>query len=135
MPMAKATVEATEKARILVVDDNVDTVKGMAILLNLAGHEVVTAHNGPQAIEVARAHRPQFILLDLGLPGMSGYEVAKRLREEDDCKHAVIVAVSGYGQAEDRQRTKAAGFDHHLLKPVSYDELFTLLGAKPKRST
>ncbi len=135
MPMAKETDEATGKAHILVVDDNVDTVKGMAILLNLAGHEVVTAHNGPQAIEVARAYRPQFILLDLGLPGMSGYDVAKRLREEDVCKDAVIVAVSGYGQEEDRHRTKAAGFDHHLLKPVSYDELFSLLGPKLKRST
>jgi PAS domain S-box-containing protein len=135
MPSAKRTDEATEQARILVVDDNVDTVKGMAILLNLAGHEVVTAHNGPQAIEVARAYRPQFILLDLGLPGMSGYDVAKRLREEDGCKDALIVAVSGYGQDEDRHRTKAAGFDHHLLKPVSYDELFTLLGPKLKRLT
>jgi CheY-like chemotaxis protein len=95
----------------------------------------VTAHNGPQAIEAARASRPQFILLDLGLPGMSGYDVAKRLREEDVCKDAVIVAVSGYGQEEDRYRTKAAGFDHHLLKPVSYDELFTLFGRERKLST
>ena len=135
MPMAKGTDEATEKARILVVDDNADTVKGMAILLNLAGHEVVTAHDGPQAIEAVRAYRPQFILLDLGLPGMSGYDVAKRLREEEGCEDALIVAVSGYGQEEDRHRTKAAGFDHHLLKPVSYDELFTLLRPRRKRST
>ena len=86
MSSANVSDEATGQARILVVDDNVDTLKGMAILLNLAGHEVVTAHNGPKAIEVARAYRPQFILLDLGLPGMSGYEVAKRLREEDLAK-------------------------------------------------
>ena len=131
----RRTDDATGKAHILVVDDNVDTVKGMAILLNLAGHEVVTAHDGPQAIEAARAYRPQFILLDLGLPGMSGYDVAKRLREEEACKDALIVAVSGYGQEEDRHRTKAAGFDHHLLKPISYDELFALLGPKSQRST
>jgi CheY-like chemotaxis protein/two-component sensor histidine kinase len=130
LPMAKETMAATGKAHILVVDDNVDTVKGMAILLNLAGHEVLTAHNGPQAIELAQAYQPQCILLDLGLPGMSGYDVAKRLREDERCKNALIVAVSGYGQAEDRERTRAAGFDHHLVKPISYQELSTLLGSK-----
>ena len=126
LPLASGSNGACGKARILVVDDNVDAVKGMAILLNLAGHEVMTARNGPEAIEVARGYNPQFILLDLGLPGMNGYDVARHLREEQACKDALIVAVSGYGQEEDRRRTRAAGFDHHLVKPVCYDELLRL---------
>jgi PAS domain S-box-containing protein len=134
-PMTKETEEAPGKTRILVVDDNADTVRGMEILLKLAGHQVVTARNGSQAIEVAQAHQPQCILLDLGLPGMSGYEVVKRLRQEDNCKNALIIAISGFGQPDDRHRTKAAGFDHHLVKPISYDELFSLLATKSKRST
>ena len=119
----------------MVVDDDVDAVQGMAFLLKLAGHGVVAAHDGPAAIEVARTCRPQIILLDLGLPGMSGYEVARRLREEPASRDALISAVSGYGQEEDRHRTQAAGFDHHLVKPIGYDELFTLLAPDPKRPT
>jgi signal transduction histidine kinase/ActR/RegA family two-component response regulator len=133
--LMKATDEAKEPARILVVDDNVDSVKSMAMLLKLAGHTVMTAHNGPQAIEVAQAYRPQCILLDLGLPGMSGYDVAKRLRQDANGKNALIVAVSGYGQEEDRRQSKAAGFDHHLVKPINHEELSSLLGPNPDRST
>ena len=118
-----------KKARILVVDDNVDTARGMARLLKLLGHEVATAHDGPEAIEVAREFRPEFILLDIGLPGMSGYEVASQLRQEECCEDAVIVAVSGYGQDEDRRRSKEAGFDHHLVKPLDHDALLSLLSA------
>ncbi len=114
-------------SRILVVDDNVDTARGLEVLLNLSGHEVMVAHCGIDAIALARARTPQFILLDLGLPGMSGYDVASRLRAEPCGQQATIVAVSGYAQDEDRQRTKAAGFDHHLVKPVSFNELLTLL--------
>jgi CheY-like chemotaxis protein len=125
--MAKGRSEPKGKSRILVVDDNIDTVKGMEILLRLSGHDVRTAQSGPQALEQARLHLPHFILLDIGLPGMNGYEVAKQLRAEEWGKNALIVAVSGYGQEEDRQRTKAAGFDYHLVKPISYDELHTLL--------
>lgn len=135
IPEPTKPIEVKGKAQILVVDDNVDTVRGMAILLNLAGHEVVAAHDGPAAIEVARTCRPQIILLDLGLPGMSGYEVARRLRQEQASRDALIIAVSGYGQEEDRHRTRAAGFDHHLIKPISYDELFTLFAPDPKRPT
>jgi signal transduction histidine kinase/CheY-like chemotaxis protein len=120
-----------KKARILVVDDNVDTARGMGRLLKLIGHEVSTAHNGPEAIEVAKGFNPDFILLDIGLPGMSGYEVALQLRQEECCKDAVIVAISGYGQDEDRRRSKEAGFDHHLIKPLDHDALLTLLSAGP----
>lgn len=99
----------------------------MARLLKLLGHEVATAHAGPDALEIARDFRPEFVLLDIGLPGMNGYEVASRLRTEPRGEDAVIVAVSGYGQEEDRRRSRAAGFDHHLIKPVDHDALLSLL--------
>ncbi|WP_165250277.1 hybrid sensor histidine kinase/response regulator [Paludisphaera soli] len=118
-----------KSSRILVVDDNVDTARGMARLLKLLGHEVAVAHDGPEGIEAARRHWPDFVLLDIGLPGMDGYEVASRLRREECGRHAVIVAVSGYGQDEDRRRSKEAGMDHHLLKPLDYDALLSLLSA------
>jgi CheY-like chemotaxis protein len=114
-------------ARILVVDDNVDMARGMARLLKLLGHEVAVAHSGPEGIDVAREQRPDFILLDIGLPGMDGYEVAARLRQEECCKDSVIIAVTGYGQDEDRRRSKEAGFDHHLVKPLDHDALLSLL--------
>ncbi len=120
---------ASRKARILVVDDNADTRRGMVRLLKLIGHEVATAHDGHEAIKVARKFGPEFILLDIGLPGMDGYEVASRLRREEWCKDAVIVAVSGYGQDEDRRRSKEAGFDFHLIKPLDHDALLSLLSA------
>ena len=100
---------------------------GLAMLLELTGHDVVTAHSGPEAIEAAQAHRPELILLDIGLPGMDGYEVVKRLRQHPCCKDSVIVAASGYGQEEDYRRTKAAGFDYHLAKPIEFDALSLLL--------
>jgi PAS domain S-box-containing protein len=113
--------------RILVVDDNIDTARGMSRLLKLLGHDVATAHAGPDALEIARDFHPEFVLLDIGLPGMDGYEVASRLRKEPRCQGAVIVAVSGYGQDEDLRRSKAAGFDHHLIKPLDHDALLSLL--------
>ena len=110
-----------EASRILVVDDNVDTARGMARLLKLLGHDVQTAHDGPSALDAARTLRPEFVLLDIGLPGMDGYEVARRLRRGGVLQGAVIIAVSGYGQDEDRRRSREAGFDHHLVKPVDHD--------------
>jgi signal transduction histidine kinase/CheY-like chemotaxis protein len=135
MPLVQEPGEAKAKTVILVVDDNVDAVRTLAILLKLAGHDVMTAHRGPEAIELARLCRPQIILLDLGLPGMSGYDVVKRLRGEEWGGDALIVAVSGYGQEEDRQRTNEAGFDLHLVKPINYDELLTLIRRKSERTT
>jgi len=114
-------------SRILVIDDNIDTARGLGRLLRLLGHEVATSHDGPAALEAAREHRPEFVLLDIGLPGMDGYEVARRLRQDEGCKDAVLVAISGYGQDEDRRRSKQAGIDHHLVKPIDHDALVTLL--------
>jgi two-component system OmpR family response regulator len=114
-------------AQVLVVEDHADTVESMAKLLELFGHEVQIARDGPQAIAAARRWRPEFILLDLGLPGMDGYEVARRLRQEGPCQETVVIAVTGYGQPEDRERSRAAGIDHHLLKPVDPDVWRSLL--------
>jgi CheY-like chemotaxis protein len=99
----------------------------MVRLLKLLGNKVEPAHDGPSAIEAARTLRPEFILLDIGLPGMDGYEVARKLREEPCCKASVIIGVSGYGQEEDRRRSREAGFDHHLVKPVDFDKLVSLM--------
>ena len=117
--------------RVLVVDDNEDTARGMARLLRHSGHTVQVAHTGPDAIVAAREHHPEVVILDIGLPGMDGYEVAAQLRREECCKEAVIVAVSGYGQDEARRRSKHAGFDFHLVKPVDIDSLMTLFGRSP----
>jgi CheY-like chemotaxis protein len=95
--------------------------------LKLLGHEVHVAYDGREAIGAARSHRPEFVLLDIGLPGMDGYQVARELRKEDYGKDAIIIAITGYGQEEDRRRSKEAGFDHHLVKPINPDALLTLL--------
>jgi len=142
LPLARTTALAVTTAehdgppagrgsRILVVDDSVDTARGMVRLMKLLGNEAITAHDGHTAIEVARTFRPDFVLLDIGLPGMDGYEVATALRGDLLLKDAVIIAVSGYGQEEDRRRSRAAGFDHHVVKPVDFDSLISLIG-RPK---
>jgi CheY-like chemotaxis protein len=105
--------------RVLVVDDNLDAADGLAAALKLSGHDVRAAYDGPSALAIAEAFRPQAVLLDLGLPGMDGYEVARRLRETPALKGTWIAAVTGWGQPEERQRSKEMGFDRHLVKPVA----------------
>ncbi len=104
--------------RVLVIDDHPDTTQGLARLLRLLNHEVLTAHDGPTGLAAARAHRPEVLLLDIGLPGMDGYQVAEKLRREDFGKDMLLIAVTGYGREEDRQRALSAGFDHFVTKPV-----------------
>ena len=116
-----------KSAEVLVVDDNADTARGMELILKFNGHDVQTANDGRAAISVAQVYRPDIVLLDIGLPGMDGYQVAARLRQEESSKGAVIIAVSGYGQEEDRRRSQEAGFDHHMVKPVDHDALLKLL--------
>ena len=113
--------------RILVVDDNSDSAESMALLLRASGHEVHTAHDGASALEQAGAHKPEIVLLDIGLPGMSGYTVAKRLRAIPELDAVTLIAMTGYGQEEDRKRTRDAGFDHHLVKPIDLAVLTALL--------
>jgi CheY-like chemotaxis protein len=100
----------------------------MARLLKFSGHEVRVAHDGEDAIRIAREHRPEVMLLDIGLPGMDGYELATTLRGEEWSKDSVLIAVSGYGEEQARDRSKEAGFHQHLVKPVNFDTILALLG-------
>ena len=111
------------KCRILIVDDNSLSSKSTAMLLRLMGHEIATAFNGFEGIEVAGTFRPDVILLDIGLPKLDGYEVAQRIREQPWGKGTLLIAVTGYGQEEDRRRSLQAGFDYHMIKPVNLAEL------------
>jgi CheY-like chemotaxis protein len=129
-PAAGRVKTARQGARVLIADDDEDTARLLGRLLGLAGHEVVTAHRGDEAIGAAKAFRPEFILLDIGMPGMSGYEVASRLRRDECCEKAVFIAVSGYGQEQDRERSREAGFDQHLTKPLDHDALLSMLSAE-----
>ena len=113
--------------RVLVVDDNTDAADGLAALLKLNGHEVRVAYDGPSALAMAETFRPQAVLLDLGLPGMDGHEVARRLRQNPELKGTWLAAVTGWGQPEDRQRSKEMGFDRHLVKPVKPSLVVQLL--------
>jgi signal transduction histidine kinase len=120
-------VRLTSSRRVLVVDDNADAAESLALLLRLSGHQVETVHDGPAALAAARVHRPEVVLLDLGLPGMDGYEVARRLRAETLADDIFLVALTGYGREEDRRRSHAAGFHRHLVKPVAPADLHDLL--------
>jgi CheY-like chemotaxis protein len=118
---------ARTKRRVLVVDDNVDAAITVASLLKAWGHDVHIVYNGPAAIDAARMYRPEIVLLDIGLPGMSGYEVARTLRSDPLHQGVLITALTGYGQAEDRARSHAAGFDYHLTKPPDMSVLEKLV--------
>jgi two-component system CheB/CheR fusion protein len=118
---------ASAPRRVLVVDDNVDSAESMALLLSLKGYEVATAHDGPAALVKAAAFHPEAVLLDIGLPGLDGYQVATRLRGRRRTAKSLLVALTGYGQEEDRNRALQAGFDHHLTKPVDPQAIYDLL--------
>lgn len=120
--------------RILVIDDNMDAADSIAALLHTWGHDTHVAYEGMAAIEAARRYHPDAILLDLGMPGMDGFEVARRLRQEPGLQKALLIALTGWGQAEDRQRTREAGFDHHLVKPVDPQVLEAMLGRDARDS-
>jgi signal transduction histidine kinase/CheY-like chemotaxis protein len=121
--------------RVLVVDDNVDAAESLTLLLRLRGHEVQKAHTGPEALRAAAEHRPEVVVLDIGLPGMDGYEVARRLRQEPRFQETVLVAVTGYGKEDDRRRSEEAGFDHHLVKPVDPQALHQVLAKTYRNRT
>jgi PAS domain S-box-containing protein len=118
-----------EKVKVLVVDDNVDAANMLAMLLKTKGHQVLSESCGLTALEVSVQYQPHMILLDIGLPGMDGYKVAQRLREQHATKNILLVALTGYGQPEDRQRSKDAGFDYHLVKPVDIDDIQAIIGS------
>jgi DNA-binding response OmpR family regulator len=120
--------------KVLVVDDNVDAADTLGDLLRLSGHEVSLAYDGLSALKSAQSSRPQAVVLDLGLPGMNGFDVARSLREDATMNGMLLIAVSGYGQDEDRRRTTEAGFDRHFVKPLDFQALLSALGATPSRN-
>ena len=123
------------KRRILLADDNSDALESLATLLELGGHEVITASNGALALECAERHRPEVVLLDIGMPILDGYEVARRIRVQPWGRSITLVALTGWGQDSDRRRSREAGFDSHLVKPLDMDKLTDLLEKLPTSLT
>ena len=115
--------------KVLVVDDNADAADSVAMMLRLEGHQVEVAYDGLDALRLAEQQRPDVAILDIGLPGIDGHEVARRMRRSPGLHHATLIALTGYGQAQDREAAKAAGFDHHFTKPVRNSELVGLLAS------
>jgi CheY-like chemotaxis protein len=114
--------------RILVVDDNRDSADSLGTLVQALGAEVRIAYDGPAALEAVAAFRPEVVMLDIGMPGMNGLEVARRLRERPEGRDLTLIAVTGWGQEEDHRRSREGGFDHHLVKPVAIEDLQGVLG-------
>ena len=132
---AKTSSRATNKAagssaqrRILIVDDNKDSADSLALLLEITGNQTFMAHDGVEAVEAIEKHRPEVVLLDIGLPKLDGHEVCRRVREQPWGKDIVVIALTGWGQEDDRRKSEEAGFNGHLVKPVDYDKLLALLG-------
>ncbi len=126
-PAGRHGAGAAPRRRVLVVDDNEDSARTLGMLLQFMGHEVRVVHDGAAALEVAPQFAPEIVLCDIGLPGMDGYQLARRLRELPALSGAVLVAQTGWGQEEDRRRSQEAGFSHHLVKPIDPDALNELL--------
>jgi CheY-like chemotaxis protein/anti-sigma regulatory factor (Ser/Thr protein kinase) len=122
---------ARSRCRILVVDDNEDSVDSLAMLLRLMGHEVQTANDGEAALQAAESFRPGVAILDIGLPKINGYDLAKQIRQHPWAKDVVLVALTGWGQEQHRRRSAESGFDHHLTKPVDLDHLQEILAGTP----
>jgi CheY-like chemotaxis protein len=133
-PVEKA--ESTRPClRVLVVDDNADAAEALAMLLKVTGHKTRLAHTGLAALQEAEAFQPNVVLLDIGLPQLNGYEVARRMRQHPTLKNTVLVALTGYGQESDRQLSKEAGFDHHLVKPADFGNLKKILASVSEKPT
>jgi CheY-like chemotaxis protein len=115
--------------RILVVDDLPDAARSLGTLLRLAGADVQIAYDGPGALAALGTYRPDVVLLDIGLPKMDGYEVARRIRQQPEFRDVMLIALTGWAQEDDRRLARAAGFDHHLVKPVDFDALQALLAS------
>ena len=117
----------TARRRILVVDDNVDIADSLAMMLEMMGNEVRTAHDGLEGVAAAAAYRPDMILLDIGMPKLNGYDTASRIRQQPWGRNVLLVAQTGWGQEEDKRRSKEAGFNFHMVKPVDPTALEELL--------
>ena len=121
---------SSQRRRIVIADDNRDAADSLSLLLGLSGHEVQVAHLGETALSLARSARPDVVILDIGMPDMSGYDVARALREEPWATDLQLIALTGWGQDDDRRRAAEAGFDHHLTKPIDPDELERLIASR-----
>ncbi len=124
-----STSPAPRSRKVLVVDDNVTSAQSLELLLRLEGHEVQVVHDGPSVLQAVSHHHHEIVLMDIGLPGMSGYEVARQLRQQPELGSLLIVAVTGYAEDEARRLSREAGFDHHLVKPVDPDAILALLAS------
>jgi CheY-like chemotaxis protein len=141
LPLADRAVEPAQPApaasaaakRVLVVDDNEDAATTLAMILSIDGHEVQTVFSARDALASVREFVPDVVLLDIGLPELDGYEVARRIRSDPSVGSVKLVALTGYGQAEDKQRARAAGFDDHLVKPVEMRALYDTLAVPARR--
>jgi CheY-like chemotaxis protein len=120
-------MEQGTRRRIVVADDNEDSAQSFAMLLSFSGHEVRIAHDGAEALDAVRDFRPDFVFLDIGMPRLSGYEVAEAVRAEPWGREVRLIAVTGWGQPDDKLRAQSAGFDQHLLKPIDPAEVDRLL--------
>ena len=133
LPPEPIVSETTTARRILIVDDNRDAAASLAMLLKITGHETHIANDGLEAVEAVATFRPEIVLLDIGLPKLNGYEACRRIREQPWGKNIVIVALTGWGQEEDREKSKNAGFDGHMVKPLDFAALTKLLAESPPR--
>jgi CheY-like chemotaxis protein len=130
-PVAAASAAVSVSRRVLIVDDSEDGAESLSMLLRLAGHQTWKAHDGLEAFQAAKRIRPDVVLLDIGLPRMNGYEACRKIRNEPWGKDLVLVALTGWGQEEDRLQSREAGFDAHLVKPVDLDVLLEFLSSPP----
>jgi CheY-like chemotaxis protein len=126
---AVANHAAAKMRRILVADDNRDAAETLAMLLRLDGHEVHIANDGLEAVEMFVRVQPEAVILDIGMPGLSGHEVARRIRDQHGDRPVILIAVTGWGQKADKDRAAASGFDHHFTKPVDYAALLEVIDA------
>jgi CheY-like chemotaxis protein len=126
---AAADTSAAKGRRVLVVDDNIDAAQSLAMLLETHGHEVRAVHDAREVVAVADRFRPDVAILDIGLPYIDGYQLARNLRGRASTAKLLLIALTGYGQPEDAQRARIAGFDHHVVKPVEPDTVHALIGA------
>lgn len=126
--------ESATPSRILIVDDNLDSAKSLSEVLQLAGNEIVVANDGEEAVQAAENWRPDAILLDLGMPKLNGFDACRRIRAQIWAKNTLIIALTGWGQADDRRKSAEAGFDVHMVKPINVAELLHLLAKLPQRS-
>jgi len=135
-PISHSTPETNDAPlRILVVDDNRDSAETLTMLLELMGNEMSVAYDGEQALAIANETKPDVVLLDIGLPKMNGYAVARLIRQQPWGRNPILVAITGWGQTEDKELSRESGFDHHLVKPVDHDHLIKLIQTRKPEFT